>query len=115
MTDPFKPSEFDSAELEREQIENAEREARIELARREEILQWALKRAAELRQAEHEATLPKREPDRTYRRREVSHQGAERMSTEWTNYIRAQLDQQQRATLKAIAQVVGRKNGRARH
>ena len=92
-------------EREIEAREDAARAARLEQARRDEIVQWATARAAELRRAEHEATLPQREPDRTSRRQEVSHQGAE-MTREWQDYIRQQLDRQERAMMKAIAQVV---------
>lgn len=87
-------SEFASAEIERD----AEREAVLKKA---ELLAWAYERQAAREAAEHERSKPRAEPAPARR----SHRGAD-MTEQWRGYIRAQLDAQQRAMMKAVAQVV---------
>ena len=93
-TDDPTQSEFPAGDR-----EELEREARIEQAKREEIVYWALNRAAELRRAEHEASLPKREPAPARR----SHQGAADMTRQWEAYIEGRIGAVQRSLIKALA------------
>jgi hypothetical protein len=106
MTDHEQRSEFASDRADLEAAEDVAREARLEQAKKEEVLAWCYQRQAEREAAERNASKPQPEPDRTSRRREVSqHQGAE-MTRDWQDYIRRELEAQQRATMKAVAQVV---------
>jgi hypothetical protein len=98
MSDPEPSSGFACAETERE---NAARAARIDQARREEIVNWAMARAEELRRAEHEATLPKAEPAPARR----SHRGAD-MTREWQDYIADRIKQSEQQTIRAIMEAV---------
>jgi hypothetical protein len=93
MTD--QSSESDS---EREAIENAEREERMAQYRKDELLAWAHARAAELRMAEHKASLPKAEPApvRKYYTATVPTSQAPPRSAQ-------QLDSRDKAVLRAVA------------